>query len=121
MTLKILVADDEPSICRILQLLLQRAGHSVQVAPNGNEAFSLVLSSQPAGFDLLITDHAMPVASGLELVGRLSAAGLCCRTVVCSAFLTPDLEKQYYGLGVLKCLTKPILWEQLRDLLHGGP
>ena len=120
MKLNILIVDDEPSICRILQLLLQRAGHVVQIAPDGHEAFSAIAASRSAQFDVLITDHDMPVASGLDLVGRLAASGVSCRTIVCSAFLTPDLEKQYYGLGVSRCLTKPVVWEQLRDILHSG-
>lgn len=61
----ILIVDDEPGIVRILQINLERAGHRVDTASDGNEAADLLLRRR---YDLLITDVMMPTMDGLELL-----------------------------------------------------
>ena len=50
---KILIVDDEESVCMVLTRVLEGAGHDVQVASNGREAIDR-LKDEP--FDLIITD-----------------------------------------------------------------
>ena len=47
---RILVADDEPHIRRILQFLLEQEGFEVQMAEDGEEAWKAVASFQPMTF-----------------------------------------------------------------------
>src|SRR5437899_217891 len=65
---RILVVDDEPSIRRILSLILQRDGHVVTEACSGVEALGLF---EPGKFDLIFTDHFMPAMKGDELAAAL--------------------------------------------------
>jgi DNA-binding response OmpR family regulator len=65
---KILVIDDEASIAIMLKKMLERAGHAVVIASNGNDGLSLFEKFQP---DLLITDIVMPEKEGLELILEL--------------------------------------------------
>jgi signal transduction histidine kinase len=62
--LKILVVDDQPIICEVIQEQLRSDGHQVDVAENGIEALERIAA---AGYDLLVTDQAMPGMSGEEL------------------------------------------------------
>jgi CheY-like chemotaxis protein len=62
--LKILVVDDQPIICEVIQEQLRSDGHHVDVAENGIEALERISA---AGYDLLVTDQAMPGMSGEEL------------------------------------------------------
>jgi YesN/AraC family two-component response regulator len=62
---KILVIDDEPSIAIMLKKMLEKAGHEIEIALNGNEGLNLVDKFQP---ELLITDIVMPEKEGLELI-----------------------------------------------------
>lgn len=64
MSQTILVADDEPSILLSLQFLLQKAGYTVRVARNGDEALKAVEESVP---DLIILDAMMPARSGYDV------------------------------------------------------
>src|SRR5215207_9471346 len=66
----ILVADDEPAIRDLLAVLLEAAGHRVLRAADGEEALALLVGARP---DLLITDHAMPGPTGLDLIDYLRA------------------------------------------------
>jgi two-component system response regulator (stage 0 sporulation protein F) len=65
---KILVFDDEPSILLMLKKMLEKAGHEVDIALNGNDGLELFMKNQP---DLLITDIIMPHKDGLEVVLEL--------------------------------------------------
>jgi two-component system chemotaxis response regulator CheY len=65
---RILIIDDEASIRRPLQILLERAGHEVVSAANGSEAVRLW--RRRAG-DMVITDIHMPEKNGLEAIIEL--------------------------------------------------
>lgn len=61
---RILMADDEPMVLRVLRLQLEKAGYEVETVPNGEAALARIRESHP---DLLITDIEMPRMSGEEL------------------------------------------------------
>lgn len=65
---RILIADDELMMCKILSALLRSTGHEVMVAVNGYEALRL-FSENP--FDLVTTDCNMPVMDGSILAKRI--------------------------------------------------
>jgi YesN/AraC family two-component response regulator len=62
---RILVIDDELSISVMIKRMLEKAGHEVATASNGNEGLKLFETFQP---NLLITDIVMPEKEGLELI-----------------------------------------------------
>ena len=64
----IYVFDDEPSILLMIKKMLEKAGHSVDIALNGREGMELFKKSMP---DLLITDIIMPEKEGLETIFEL--------------------------------------------------
>ncbi len=65
---RVLVADDEPHMARVLKLYLERAGYSVETCANGLQALVAVREQAP---DVLITDIQMPQMSGRELCQML--------------------------------------------------
>jgi OmpR family response regulator RpaB len=68
--LKILVADDEANIRRILETRLTMQGHEVLMASNGAEALELFRGSEP---DLVVLDVMMPELDGFAVVERIRA------------------------------------------------
>lgn len=64
----ILVVDDEPAVCNILRRTLERAGHEVLEAADGEAAMQVCGSRQ---VDLVITDLFMPNMDGLQLIVKL--------------------------------------------------
>ncbi len=68
--MKILVADDEPTIHDILGQLLPAAGYEVLHATDGNQAILLARDSHP---DLILLDLVMPESTGLEVIRKLKA------------------------------------------------
>lgn len=65
---KVLVVDDERHICRIAQVNLERAGHTVEVAHSGAVALQAIEKSPP---DAIFVDTIMPAMSGYDLVAEL--------------------------------------------------
>jgi len=65
---RVLVADDEEPILRLLEMKFVRAGFDVVTAIDGRQAWEKVLQ-QP--FDLVLTDYRMADIDGLELCGKL--------------------------------------------------
>jgi DNA-binding response OmpR family regulator len=65
---KILVIDDEPAILLMLKKMLEKAGHKVDTASNGNEGIILFEKNK---HDLLITDIIMPEKEGMETIIEL--------------------------------------------------
>ena len=61
---RIIIADDEPHVLRVLKLSLEREGYAVEVCANGREALELIEQEPP---DILITDIQMPLMNGEEL------------------------------------------------------
>jgi two-component system KDP operon response regulator KdpE len=65
---RILVADDEAAIRKVVRDALEKAGHDVETAIDGDEAAILF---EGGDFDLVVTDLNMPRLDGLELVRRV--------------------------------------------------
>ncbi len=106
-SMNILVVDDEPALRRLTKLILTKFGHVVETASNGADALSL-LGRSSVEFDLVLTDHHMPKVNGLELVQTLKENDFEGDVVVWSGAFDAELVRQYQGLGVRKCLSKPV-------------
>jgi DNA-binding response OmpR family regulator len=70
---KIVVAEDDRHISRVITLWLERGGHKVLHAENGKRALELIRTQAP---DLLVTDVNMPLMDGLDLLEAVRAENL---------------------------------------------
>ena len=68
----ILVADDEPDICHLVRLQMERLGHTCEIATNGHEALAALHTTK---FDLAILDNWMPLLTGIEIVKQVRDVG----------------------------------------------
>jgi CheY-like chemotaxis protein len=66
----ILIADDEPAIRTLLEVILQGDGYVVATAGDGREVMGYLKEHTP---DMIILDVSMPYADGLELCARIKA------------------------------------------------
>ncbi|MFN8443648.1 MAG: response regulator transcription factor [Caldilineaceae bacterium] len=100
---KILVVDDEETLCKTIQAYLQQEGYQVQLAHDGVTALKMARSFQP---HLLILDIMLPALSGLEVLRQLRL-----ESVVYVLLLTAKADEvdKVVGLtlGADDYLTKP--------------
>lgn len=107
----ILVVDDDPAVRMTIQLLLERAGHSVVVADDGRKG----LAAFKAGdFDLLFLDVFMPGMDGLETMRlmlqqrpAIPIIVISGRPIVSDAMGEPDFLSMATKLGAIRTLPKP--------------
>jgi two-component system response regulator AtoC len=72
---KIIIADDEPGIRRIVSILLEEAGYEVKAVENGKEAVDALPLFKP---DLVLLDQQMPVLTGVEALEQIK---LICNSI----------------------------------------
>jgi two-component system NtrC family sensor kinase len=115
-SVRVLVVDDEPAICRALSIALTRAGYEVRTASSGDAALA-VLATQH--IDVMVIDLRIPDTRG-DVVFELAAATyphLRNRTL----FMTGDISERAYKL-ILSCkcpsLRKPFELKELIDAVH---
>lgn len=106
MSLSVIVADDEPLIAHVLEMLLIDEGFDVRVARDGLEAWRKIDDAAP---NLLVTDMMMPRLDGLALVQRVRASGHRFPIIVISA------HASCVNAPGVRLIRKPF---DLDDLLH---
>ena len=79
----VLIVDDEPSIARGIQRVLEKAGYRTLVASSPGDA---LLLAERDGVDLLITDVVMPLLRGPDLADRLRVAQPNLRTLLITGY-----------------------------------
>ncbi|MEX3010463.1 response regulator [Hoeflea sp. TYP-13] len=110
---RILVIDDEPLICSMLDIGLTRAGHEVMTASNGEEAISLYTKA-PA--QIVIVDVIMPEKDGLETIRELRDKNPGLKIIAISGgsrIGNLDLLQLAREFGATKVFNKPLDHNQL--------
>ena len=115
---RILIADDEPHIRRILQTVLEMAGFEVDLRRDGTDALEAVRSSEH--YDLILLDIMMPGATGLEVLGKIRSMDERKSTpVVILTAKGQDADRQAaFSLGADDFLTKPFSPKKLLARIH---
>lgn len=65
-----LIADDEPQVRMLVEVVLRRAGFVLESSDNGDKA-SRQFAAAPAGFALALIDLSMPGRTGFELIKEM--------------------------------------------------
>lgn len=115
-TFQILYADDMSELRRLLDEMLSRYGHTVETAADGQEALNRI-NGAGESFDVVITDHHMPVMNGLELVRKLRGQNFPGKILVFTSELSSEVRDAYHQLGVEYLLPKPIFPSTLQAIL----
>ncbi|MFP4221371.1 MAG: ATP-binding protein [Phormidium sp.] len=113
----ILVVDDKPENCGVIQSLLEPLGFRVLVAADGSEGYDRALETQP---DLILTDLVMPGDDGFSLIERLRQTPQFQEIpiVVSSASVFDEDRDRSLQFGGTAFLPKPVQAEELLDLLQ---
>ena len=112
--LRVLVVDDEPALCEVVQAWLNIDGHTVVTATNGAGALHEL---QGGRFDVVITDKAMPNMSGEQLAVTIHQSCPNLPVILMSGF--GDIMKAAGDLPpeIGAILSKPVTESTLREVL----
>lgn len=115
--IKVVIADDEERICRLIQALVDWEALGMQVvgtAANGLEALEVIEKEKP---DILITDIRMPGCNGLELISKIREQSEDIRIIIISGYAQFEYAQTAMKYGVSEYLLKPINRQELQDTL----
>jgi DNA-binding response OmpR family regulator len=116
--LKVLVADDEPALRKLLKTNMELEGYETLEASNGAEVLECVERDNP---DIILLDIMMPVMDGWEVMTALAAnPEYSQKVILVSAKASDDAQLQGWELGADEYITKPFdleaLLQRVRDV-----
>ena len=108
----LLIVDDELGMRQFLTHLLQREGHVVRVAGNGNEAMALLREEQA---DVLLSDVRMPDMGGIDLLKSARELSSYIEVIMMTAFANVDTAREAFLLGAFDFVQKPFDNDLLKE------
>jgi CheY-like chemotaxis protein len=115
---RVLVADDDPAILRLVKTILEKENYKVITARDGREAYK-ILQNDP-NFRAAIFDVVMPHISGPELVRFMKTEKKLTRipVMMMTAEQDPKLSSESFSAGAIVFLPKPFTTAQLQIMLQ---
>jgi len=112
---RVLLAEDDRAVRRLLEVLLERAGYDVISAADGLEAMKLALSTP---IDIVVTDEMMPNLSGHEFCRFLRSSKTLSHlpVILLSALERKETNQEPERLDAF--LTKPVSGEALVECIE---
>jgi len=112
----ILLVEDDASLRATLRTCLEMAGYTCIEAKDGHDARGRLENESP---DLIVTDHQMPIVTGLELIRGLKSQKIteAIPIIFYSGQLTADLKTHALQAGATAVLEKPFPFQEFLDLV----
>ncbi|MCJ7497416.1 MAG: sigma-54 dependent transcriptional regulator [candidate division Zixibacteria bacterium] len=108
---KIMVIDDEESMCRFMQIMLQKEGYEVTSTVSSKEALEEIKNKN---YDLVIADLMMPEMNGLELLSRAKSISPDINFIVMTAYASVDTAIEALKKGAFDYITKPFKVDEIK-------
>jgi CheY-like chemotaxis protein len=115
---RVLVADDDPAILRLVTTLVEKEGYAVVTARDGREAIKLLKTD--ADFAAAVFDVVMPHIEGPELVRYMKSEKrlMSIPVIMMTAEQNPKLTSDSFAAGAVVFLPKPFTSSQLQIMLR---
>src|SRR5882762_4830644 len=110
----VLIVDDEPDLCELLSITLQRMDLDPRTAGNVASAQRLLMAER---FDLCLTDMQLPDGDGLELVKWMQQYSPTVPVAVITAHGNMETAVRALKLGAFDFVSKPLDLAGLRKLV----
>ena len=108
--MRILLAEDEQQLARVVMTALAHEGYQVDWAKDGQQAVQL---AQQTVYDLMILDIMMPVMNGIEALKEIRASGHTNHVIMLTAMAEVDDRVTGLDAGADDYLTKPFSLKEL--------
>ncbi len=112
---RILITDDSSSQRIILSGILEKLGHEIETAGNGQEALEKIEANPP---DCMLLDNLMPVMDGLQTLKTLQTRNIKLPIIMLTADIQDWLKVECLELGATMFLNKPTKQAQLQEALQ---
>jgi len=113
--IRVLVVDDEPKMCHLIEQILRREGYQVDVSFSGIEALQMIGS---LNYHLLLTDLEMPGVNGFELARKAKKQNPEISVVMVTGNKTVDIAIQLLMHGIDGYIKKPFNISELKKVVR---
>ena len=115
---RVLVADDDPAILKLVATILEKEDYTVTAARDGREAYKILQSEED--FTAAIFDVVMPHISGPELVRYMKTEKRLMNipVMMMTAEQDPKLSSDSFAAGAVVFLPKPFTTAQLHIMMQ---
>lgn len=115
---RILVADDDPAILRLVKAIVEKEGFQVVMARDGREAYKLLQAGEQ--FAAVVFDVVMPHIQGTELARYMQSEPRFSNVpiMMMTAEQNPRLSSDSFAAGAVVFLPKPFTTNQLQVMLR---
>jgi DNA-binding NtrC family response regulator len=112
-SIRILVLDDEPIVCKRLQPALEKKGYEVETFIRSEEALRRFVEHP---FEIVITDLKMKGIDGMQFLSEVKKIAPDTKVIVITGFATMETAKESFRQGVFDFLAKPF---KIGEILEG--
>ncbi len=113
--MRILFADDEPSLQELMRIELPRLGHEATVCPDGRTALAAL---DLTAYDCVVVDLDMPGVGGMEVIARVRETCSDTETVIITGKSSVETAIEAVRQGVFEYLTKPCRLAEIQTVLE---
>jgi DNA-binding NtrC family response regulator len=111
--MRILVVDDEAKLARVVEEMLELAGHEVEAVTSGRDALAR-FGAAPVPYELVLTDLRMPDLDGIAVLAAARRLPSPPAVIVMTAFGTTESAVAAMKAGAIDYLVKPFAMDELR-------
>ena len=112
---KILVVDDEPTICSMMNVFLKQIGYEVKTVNSGEEAIALFNEEAP---DMVLLDISMPGMRGIDVLQEMKSRKADCGVIMLSAYGDDQTIQEALDRGAYCYIQKPMELMELKKQLE---
>ncbi len=113
--LKILIVDDEESICEILETILSIKNITSKSVRSGNKALEEINKSD---YNIIFLDHFLPDITGLNILKKSLFSKRNCYVVFMTGDFQKNMLKELVALGVNEILLKPFNFNEVINIIE---
>jgi DNA-binding NtrC family response regulator len=108
---RLLIVEDEDTLCRSLQRVFTKEGYEVDMADSAESAFALL---EEKTYDLIITDIILPGISGIELLSKYRKKNPTQKVIIITAFASLSTAVEAIKAGACDFIIKPLMHDEMK-------
>jgi DNA-binding NtrC family response regulator len=114
---KLLIVDDERSMCQFLSIMLRKEGYDIVAVSNGKKALEQVKAHR---FDLVITDIKMSGMDGIELLGEIKKTDRSIPVIIMTAYASQKTAIEAVNNGAFHYLIKHAKNDEIKMVVRNA-
>ena len=112
---RLLIVEDEDTLCESLQRVFRGEGYEVDIADSAESAFKLL---DGKSYDLIITDIILPGISGIELLTKYRQEKPTQKVVIITAYASIETAVEAIKAGACDFIIKPLMHDEMKKVVR---